>query len=79
LEGRKGEVVETYGRKKSVSRMANDRIYNELWGFGARDGAFLCECMDSCVVEVLMTPSEYVRLRDRREIVYALGHDGVIP
>ena len=71
--------METDGRKRSVSRMANDRIYNELWGFGAQDGAFLCECMDSCVVEVLMTPSEYVRLRDRREIVYAPGHDGVIP
>ena len=47
--------METDGRKKSVSRMANDRIYNELWGFGAQEGAFLCECMDSCVVEVLMT------------------------
>jgi len=72
--------VEIDSHKQSVPRMVNDRIYNVLWGFAAEDGAFLCECRgSSCTVEVLMTPSEYVRLRDRREIVYALGHDGVIP
>ena len=71
--------MEGYGHEQNVSWTANDHIYNELWGFGARDGAFLCECMDSCAVEVLMTPSEYVRMRDRRELVYAPGHGNAIP
>lgn len=69
--------METVTRTQSVSRMANDRIYNVLWGFAADDGAFHCECRDSsCAVEVLLTPSEYVRLRDRGGLVYASGHDG---
>ncbi len=67
------------GQQQSVSWMANDRIYNELWGFGAPDGAFICECKNSCTVEIVMAPSEYVRLRDLGEVVYALGHDTAIP
>ena len=69
----------TDSRKLSVSRTGNDHIYNVLWGVVAEDGAFRCECNDSCIVEVLMRPSEYVRLRDRGEFVYAPGHDGAIP
>jgi len=72
--------VETDSRKQSVSWMANDHIYNVLWGVAGEDGAFLCECNgSSCTVEVPMTPSEYVRLRDRGELVYAPDHDGAIP
>lgn len=72
--------METYGRKQTVSRMANDRLYNVLWGFDVEEGAFLCECADSCSVRVLMTPSEYVRMCDRRERVHAPGHDeGIDP
>ena len=67
------------GQQQRVSWMANDRIYNELWGFGVPDGAFICECKDSCTVEIVMAPSEYLRLRDRDEVVYALGHNSVIP
>jgi hypothetical protein len=70
--------VETYGRKQSVSRTANDRLYNVLWGFEVEEGAFLCECKDSCEVRVLMTPPEYVRMCDRHELVHAPGHDGGI-
>jgi hypothetical protein len=72
--------VETDSRKQGVSRTANDHIYNVLWGVAGQNAGFLCECNgSSCTVEVVMTPSEYVRLRDRRELVYAPGHDGAIP
>jgi hypothetical protein len=72
--------VVTDSRKQSVSRMANDHIYNVLWGCAAEDGAFLCECSgSSCTVEVLMRPSEYVRIRDRGGLVYAPGHNGAMP
>jgi hypothetical protein len=61
------------------TKEANERIYNTLWAFGAEDGAFVCECERSrCAEEVVMTPSEYVFLRDRGEIITALGHDGPI-
>jgi hypothetical protein len=67
------------GRNQRVSSIANDRIYNELWGFGAEDGAFVCECeRSSCTEEVVMTPSAYLRLRDRGKIVTARGHEGAI-
>ncbi len=60
---------------QSAPRMVNDHIYNVLWGIVADEGAFLCECRGaSCATEVLMTPSTYVRLRDRGELVYAKGH-----
>ena len=67
--------METYGRTQSVSRMANDRLYNVLWGFDVEEGAFLCECADFCEVRVPMTPSEYVRTCDRSDLVHAPGHD----
>jgi hypothetical protein len=69
--------VETDGTKQKVSRLVNDRVYQVLLGFAVDDGAFLCECEgSSCVEEVSMRLSEYVRLRDREEFVYAPGHDG---
>ena len=72
--------METNSRKQSVSRTANDHIYNVLWGVAGEDGTFLCECNgSSCTVKVVMSPSEYVRLRDRGELVHAPGHDGAIP
>ena len=72
--------METDSRKLSVSRAVNDHIYNVLWGIVAEEGAFLCECRgSSCTTEVPMTPSKYVRLRDRGELVYAPGHDDAIP
>jgi hypothetical protein len=76
-EGRRREVVETHERKPSFSRQANDRIYEALSGFAADRGDFLCECTrSSCMEEVPMALSEYVRLRDRDEFIYASGHDG---
>ena len=30
---------------------ANDRIYNVLWGAGALDGAFLCECSNGSALK----------------------------
>ena len=72
--------METDIRKLSLSRAVNDHIYNVLWGTVAEEGAFLCECRgSSCATEVVMTPSKYVRLRDRGELVYAPGHDDAIP
>jgi hypothetical protein len=57
---------------------ANDRIYNVLWGPGALDGAFLCECSKAhCVEEVPMALAEYVRLRDREEALFARDHEPV--
>ena len=67
--------MESDSRERGSS-MVNERIYNALWGFGAEDGAFACECgHSSCAEEVVMTPSAYLRLRDRGEIVTAPGHD----
>jgi hypothetical protein len=71
--------VETDSRNENVPRAVNDHIYNVLWGIVAEEGAFLCECRgSSCATEVLLTPSKYVRLRDRGELVYAPGHDDAI-
>ena len=76
LEGRNGEAVEADRTKQSVSRVVNDRVYQVLLGFAVDDGPFLCECEGSfCVEEVSMRLSEYVRLRDREEFVFAPGHD----
>ena len=73
--GQEGEVVETDGEKQSVSRTANDGTYNMLWGIGAVDGAFRCECNRTvCTEHVFMTTSEYVRLRSRDDSVYSPGH-----
>jgi hypothetical protein len=70
--------VETDGTKQSVSRLVNDRVYQVLLALAADDGEFLCECEGSlCIEEVRMRLSEYVRLRDREEFIYAPGHDGV--
>ena len=67
--------METDSPKPSVHRAVNDHIYNALWGVDADGGAFLCECGSSpCPEVVSMTSSEYVRLRDREEAVYAPGH-----
>ena len=69
--------METDGTKQSVSRLVNDRVYQVLLAFAAKDGDFLCECEGSfCIEEVRMRLPEYVRLRDREEFVYAPGHDG---
>ena len=71
--------MESDSRKQRVSWMVNDKIYNAAWGFGAEDGAFACECeRSSCAEEVVMTPSAYVLLRDRGEIVIAPGHGRAI-
>ena len=36
-----------------VVREVNDRTYNILWGLGAEDGDFACECgRNSCVERV---------------------------
>lgn len=68
--------MESYETKQRVSRLVNDRVYQVLLGFAADDGDFLCECEgSSCIEEVSMRLSEYVRLRDREEFVYAPGHD----
>jgi hypothetical protein len=75
--GPEGEAVETDGTKQRVSRLVNDRVYQVLLSFAADGGDFLCECeASSCIEEVRMRLSEYVRLRDREEVLYAPGHDG---
>jgi hypothetical protein len=71
--------VETDERKPNMSRLVNDRTYEVLLSFAAEDGDFLCECEStSCIQEVSMKLSEYVRMRDRDELVYASGHDGAV-
>lgn len=68
--------MEADSQEQSATRAANDRIHGGMWAIGAEGGAFLCECTrPSCSERVTMTPSEYVRLRDRDEHVYAGGHD----
>ena len=50
-----------------------------LWGAGALDGAFLCECARAYrIEEVPMTLPEYVRLRDRDEVLFARHHEGSV-
>ena len=59
------------------SLWANDRISDMLWGVEATVGFFRCECHQPfCTEEVLMSRAEYVRLRDRAELVLAPGHEG---
>jgi hypothetical protein len=72
--------VETDSSIQRVHPMGNDHTYNVLWGIVAEEGAFVCECGDSsCAAEVRMTPSNYVRLRNRGELVYAPGHGDAVP
>jgi hypothetical protein len=72
----KGVIVVTRTHIQDFPRPVNDRIYDVLWGVEAKEGSFLCECnRSSCTEEVVMTPDEYVRLRDREELVYAPGHE----
>jgi hypothetical protein len=69
-------IVVTRTHIQNIPRVANDRIYDVLWGVEAEEGSFLCECnRSSCTDEVMMTPGEYVRLRDREELIYAPGHE----
>ena len=64
--------MEIDSRTQSVPRVANDRIYDVLWGVEAEDGAFLCECNRlSCTQVVVMTGSEYLCLRDQGEPIDA--------
>jgi hypothetical protein len=68
--------MELNSREQGVARIANDRTYCVMWAIEAEGGAFLCECnRSSCSERITMTPSEYVRLRDRHEGIYASGHD----
>jgi hypothetical protein len=68
--------VKTDSQKLSVSQIANDRTYSVMWAIGAEGGTFVCECnRQSCSERIAMTPSEYVRLRERHEYVFANGHD----
>ena len=63
---------------QDLHQAANDRIHNLLWGVEAEEGSFLCECgLPSCAESVQMTCSEYVRLRDRGELIFAPGHEQV--
>lgn len=65
--------------KSAVSEVPNDHVYNVLWGVAAVDGSFSCECSgSSCRSSVTMTPAEYVRARDRGELIFAPGHHGAI-
>ena len=68
----------SFGEEDSV-RTANDRIYNRLRGLGEPVGSFMCECRTFCTDEVQMELSEYMRLRDRGETLYAPGHGDPIP
>jgi hypothetical protein len=72
--------VEPDSHTKGVSRAVNDLIYNTLWGVAAEEGGFLCECSgSSCTAVIVMPPSEYVRLRDRGELLYAPEHGDASP
>ena len=72
--------METDSPQPSGHQVVNDHIYNALWGVDADEGSFLCECGNSpCPEAVPMMSSEYVRLRDRGEPVYAPGHGNAIP
>lgn len=68
--------MEIYTSTEKPSQAVNDRVYSMLWGVEAV-GLFRCECnRPFCTEVVLMSRDEYVRLRDRAELVYAPGHEG---
>jgi hypothetical protein len=74
--GEEGDGVEIGSERQGVVQLANDRAYSLMWALGAESGTFVCECdRASCSEGIAMTPSEYVRLRDRQEHVFAEGHD----
>jgi hypothetical protein len=65
---------------QNLLRAANDHTFDVLWGTDAESGAFICECKgSSCGKPVAMKLSEYTRLRDRHEYVYAPGHEAAAP
>ena len=69
--------MEIYTSTENHSQAANDRVYSMLWGVEATVGLFRCECdRPFCTEEVLMSRDEYLRLRDRAELVHAPGHEG---
>ena len=65
---------------QNLFRASNDHTFDVLWGTDAESGVFLCECKGQVCTEVVpMTVSEFTRLRDRHEFVYAPGHEGSVP
>jgi hypothetical protein len=69
-------AVDTDSQQQGIAQTANDRTYSVMSAIGAEGEALLCECnRPSCSERITMTPSEYVGLRDRHEVIDAIGHD----
>jgi hypothetical protein len=61
-----------------VVREVNDRAYSVLWGLGAEEGDFACECgQEGCEERVDLLVIEYAA-RDSRPLL-APGHRVVAP
>ena len=61
------------GTDPELLRGTNDRIYNVLWGVGAEEGNFLCECGGAnCIEHVELRSIEYAARRG--QAILAPGH-----
>ena len=59
-----------------IVREVNDRTYSVLWGLGAEEGDFACECADEdCEARVMLLVIEYAARDD--EPLLAPGHERV--
>ena len=57
-----------------VAREVNDRTYSLLWGMGAEEGDFACECgRTECSQQLKLTLIEYAAREDGRPL-FAPGH-----
>ena len=64
--------------RQELMRDVNDRIYSVLWGLGAEDGEFVCECGDEgCTERLEVLVVEYAA-RDQQPLL-APGHPQVAP
>lgn len=63
-----------HGTSALPLREVNDRTFNALWGFGADEGDFLCECGGTdCSERLELTVIEYAA-RPAGQPLLAPGH-----
>jgi hypothetical protein len=64
------------GNGSLIVREVNDRTYSVLWGLGAEEGDFACECgSEGCEERVVLLVIEYAARDD--EPLLAPGHKRV--
>lgn len=65
------------GTSQELLQAANDRTFSLLWGIGAEEGDFVCECgQRDCTDRLELTIIEYAAREDGHWIL-APGHEQV--